>query len=155
MAAKSRSKRRIRRFPKKTAEFHGHRSLLLVIDVRTGFSGLRELELKKSTEKLHVTALLKYSVPVSCVLDGIQVTTGYTFGNKKLTSKNASGIAAEFRLPDRKRVTVAVNQTFFNRLKKKLVSEKVSNHEMQDLVRLVASTPEEDSFVIEREQRFS
>ena len=136
---------------KKAADFHGHLGPFLVIGVRMGLIGLRELGLQKATEKLRVTASLKYSVPISCVLDGIQVTTGCTFGNQKLTLKNSSSIEAEFQLPNKEQVTVAVNQTAFNRLKKKLLSEKDSNHEMQELAQLIASMPEKDLFVIKKE----
>ena len=136
---------------KKAADFHGHLGPFLVIGVRMGLIGLRELELQKATEKLRVTASLKYSVPISCVLDGIQVTTGCTFGNQKLTLKNSSSIEAEFQLPNKEQVTVAVNQTAFNRLKKKLLSEKDSNHEMQELAQLIASMPEKDLFAIKKE----
>ncbi len=136
---------------KKAADFHGHLGPFLVIGVRMGLIGLRELKLKKGTEKLHVAASLKYSVPFSCVLDGIQVTTGCTFGNQKLTLKNSLGIAAEFQLPNKKQVTVAVNQIVFSRLKKKLLSEKLSNHETEELAQLIAAIPEKDLFVTKNE----
>jgi len=136
---------------KKAVDFHGHLGPFLVIGVRMGFIGLRELELKEGAEKLHATALLKYSVPFSCVLDGLQATTGCTFGNQKLTLKNSPGITVEFQLPNKKKVTVVVNQTTFDKLKKKLLSEKASNHEIQELAQLMASMPEEDLFVIIKE----
>lgn len=135
---------------KKASDFHGHLGPFLVIGVRMGLIGLRELELKQGTEKLHVTASLKYSVPFSCVLDGIQVTTGCTLGNQKLTLKNSPGIAAEFQVSNKKQVTVAVNQTSINRLKKKLLSEEVSDHEIEELAQLIASIPERDLFVIQK-----
>jgi len=136
---------------KKATDFHGHLGPFLVIGVRMGIIGLREFGLKKGTETLHATASLKYSVPFSCVLDGLQVTTGCTFGNQKLTLKNSPGITAEFQLPNKKKVTVAVNQTTFDKLKKKLSSEKTFNHEIQELAQLIASMPEEDLFVIKKE----
>jgi len=136
---------------KRAIDFHGHLGPFLVIGVRMGLIGLRELELKQCTEKLHVRALLKYSVPFSCALDGIQVTTGCTFGNQKLTLKNSPGIAAEFQLPNKRQVMVVVNQTTFNKLKRKLLSEKASNHEIQELAQLIASVPEKEVFVIKRE----
>lgn len=136
---------------KRAAEFHGHLGPFLVIGVRMGLIGLRELELKKRAEKLHITALLKYSVPFSCVLDGLQVTTGCTLGNKKLTLKNSPSITAEFQLPNKKQVTVAVNQTTFDDLKRKLLSEKVSDHEMRELAQLIASMPEKDLVAIKKE----
>jgi len=49
----------------KAVDFHGHLGPFLVIGVRIGLIGLRELGLKKSTETPHVTALLEYSVPFS------------------------------------------------------------------------------------------
>jgi len=85
------------------------------------------------------------------MLDGLQVTTGCTFGNQKLTLKNSPGITAEFQLPNKKQVTVSVNQTTFDKLKKKLLLEKVSNHEIQELAQLIASIHEEDLFVIRKE----
>ena len=136
---------------KRAVEFHGHLGPFLVIGLRMGLIGLRELKSEKGTGKLRVTASLKYSVPFSCVLDGIQVTTGCTFGNQKLTLRDASGISAEFQLPSKKQVKVAVNQIAFNKLKKKLLSEKISNSEIQELAKLVASVPENDFFVIEKE----
>jgi len=133
------------------SDFHGHLGPFLVIGVRMGLIGLRELELKKGAEKLQVRALLKYSVPFSCVLDGIQVTTGCTLGNQKLTLKNSPGIEAEFLLPNKKQVTVTVNQTTFNKLKNKLLSEKIPDHEIQELAQVMVSIPEKDLFVVRRE----
>jgi len=135
---------------KKAVDFHGHLGPFLVIGVRMGLIGLRELELKEGAEKLHVTALLKYSVPFSCVLDGLQVTTGCTFGNQKLTLKNSLSITAEFQLPNKKQATVTINQNTFDNLKRKLLTEKASNHEMQKLAQLMASMPEKDLFVIKK-----
>jgi len=134
----------------KAADFHGHLGPFLVMGVRIGLIGLRELELKQGAKRLQVTASLKYSVPFSCVLDGIQVATGCTFGNKKLTLIDSHGIAAKFRLPNQEQTIVAVNQTVFNKLKKELLSKRASNHEVEELARLIASTPEKDLFVTKK-----
>jgi formylmethanofuran dehydrogenase subunit E len=136
---------------KRAANFHGHLGPFLVIGIRMGLVGIRELKTKATQENLHVTARLKYSVPFSCVLDGIQITTRCTFGNQKLTLKNSPDIAAEFQLPDTQQVTVAVNQTTFNDLQKQLLSKNPSNHEVEELARLIASMPEKDLFVIKKE----
>jgi len=136
---------------KRAAKFHGHLGPFLVIGVRMGLIGIRELKTKANQEKLHVTARLKYSVPFSCVLDGIQITTRCTFGNQKLTLKNSPDIAAEFQLSHTKQITVAVNQTTFNELKKQLLSKNPSNHEVEELAQLIASMPEKDLFVVKKE----
>jgi len=132
----------------KATDFHGHFGPFLVIGIRMGLIGVRQLEAKKYGEKLRVTAMLKHSVPFSCVIDGIQVTTKCTIGNKKLKLIDSSGIAAKFELEHKGQVTVMVNPVAFNRLKRRLLSENVPPEEMEKLARMVASMPEEELFII-------
>jgi len=135
---------------KKAADFHGHLGPFLVIGVRMGLIGVRELEVKGNDEMLHVTAMLKYSVPFSCVVDGIQVATKCTIGNRKLRLRSSSGIAARFELQREEQVTVAVDPTAFERLKNELLSENVPPEEVRKLAYLLASMPEEELFIIRR-----
>jgi len=132
----------------KATDLHGHLGPFLVIGVRLGLIGIRELGLEKNDEKLHVTAMLKNSVPFSCVLDGIQVTTKCTIGNKRMQLKNSSGIAAKFELPTGRQVTVKVNPTTFEKLKNELLQESISSEKVQKLAKTVASMPEEELFII-------
>lgn len=134
---------------KKAAEFHGHLGLFLVIGVRMGLIGVRELKAKENDNKLRVTAMLKHSVPFSCIIDGIQVATKCTIGNQKLKLIDSLGITVEFELQQREKVTVTVNPTAFNRLKGRLLSENVSQEETQKLASMIASMPEEELFIIE------
>jgi formylmethanofuran dehydrogenase subunit E len=134
---------------KKAAEFHGHLGPFLVIGVRMGLIGVRELKAKENDNKLRVTAMLKYHVPFSCVIDGIQVATKCTIGNQKLKLIDSPEIAAEFELQQREKVTVTVNPTTFSRLKNRLLSENVSQEETQKLASMIASMPEEELFTIE------
>lgn len=134
---------------KKAAEFHGHLGPFLVIGVRMGLVGVRELKAKENDNKLRVTAMLKYHVPFSCVIDGIQVATKCTIGNQKLKLIDSPEIAAEFELQQREKVTVTVNPTTFSRLKNRLLSENVSQEETQKLASMIASMPEEELFTIE------
>ena len=131
-------------------EFHGHLGPFLVLGVRMGLIGVRELGAKGNDEKLRVTAVLKYSVPFSCIIDGIQVATKCTIGNKKLRLRNSSGIAAKFEFPSREQVTVAVDPTAFDRLRNELLAENVPPEEHRKLAQLVASMPEEELFIIKR-----
>lgn len=134
---------------KKAAEFHGHLGPFLVIGVRMGLIGVRELKAKENDNKLRVTAMLTYHVPFSCVIDGIQVATKCTIGNQKLKLIDSPEIAAEFELQQREKVTVTVNPTTFSRLKNRLLSENVSQEETQKLASMIASMPEEELFTIE------
>jgi len=133
----------------KAADFHGHLGPFLVLGVRMGLIGVRELGAKENDEELRVTVMSKYSVPFSCVIDGIQVATKCTVGNKKLRVKNSSGITAKFELQNRRCVSIAVNPVAFNKLKKDL-PENSSSEELQELARLVISMPEEELFIVER-----
>jgi formylmethanofuran dehydrogenase subunit E len=134
---------------RKAVELHGHLGPFLVIGVRMGLVGVRELKAKENDNELRVTAMLKYSVPFSCVIDGIQVATKCTFGNQKLKLIDSSGIVAEFKLQKRDKVTVTVNPTTFNRLKNRLLSKNDSREETQKLAHMIVSMPEEELFTIE------
>lgn len=136
---------------RKATELHGHLGPFLVIGVRMGIIGVRELKAKDNGNALRVTAMLKYSVPFSCVIDGIQVTTRCTIGNQKLKLIDSSGIRAEFELQQREKVTVTVNPTAFNKLKSRLLSENVSQEETEKLAYMIASMPEEELFTIENQ----
>ena len=131
-------------------EFHGHLGPFLVLGVRMGLIGVRELEAKGNEKKLRVMAMLRNSVPFSCVIDGIQVATKCTIGNKRLRLRSSSGIAAKFELQRGEHVTVAVDPTAFDRLKKELLAENVPPEEVRKLAQLVASVPEEELFIIGR-----
>jgi len=135
---------------RKAEEFHGHLGPFLTLGVRMGLIGVRELRVKGNEEKLRITAMLKYSVPFSCVIDGIQVATKCTIGNKKLRLKSSSGITAKFELQNKEQITVIVNPTAFARLKSKLLSKDVPPEEVRQLAHHVASMPKEELFIIRR-----
>jgi len=135
---------------KKAADFHGHLGPFLVLGVRMGLIGVRELEAKGNEEKLRVTVMLRNSVPFSCVIDGIQVATKCTIGNKKLRLRSSSRIAARFELQRGEQVTVAVNPASFDTLKKELLAENIPPEKVRQLAQFVASMPEEELFMIRR-----
>ena len=132
--------------------FHGHLGPFLVLGVRMGIIGMRELGLQANDNdgRLRVTAFLKYSIPISCTLDGIQVTTKCTIGNQKLKLKDSSNISAKFALHNGKEITVAVNSTVYDKLKSQLLAEKISPKEVEHLAQQIASIPEEDLFITKR-----
>jgi formylmethanofuran dehydrogenase subunit E len=135
---------------KQARAFHGHLGPFLALGARMGLAGVRELGAGAQGEPLRVTARLKDAVPFSCVLDGLQVTTQCTMGNKRLMLKNdANQIAARFELQNgEKRVEILVNPTFLTELTK-LLEKRVSPRGVRRLAYAVVSMPEEKLFTIQ------
>ena len=135
---------------KRAVEFHGHLGPFLVLGLRIGLAGLRELKIRREERELQVTAKLQYSIPFSCAVDGLQISTKCTMWSKRLQVMDYSGIETKFELEKGKEVTVAVDSAFLNMLKRRLPSESVPSEEVRKLAWLVASTPEEELFTISR-----
>lgn len=134
----------------KAVDFHGHLGPFLVLGIRMGFIGLRELEVEKGDPKLRVTMITKPSVPFSCVIDGIQVTTGCTVGNRKLKLQDSPGnISAKFQLLDGMTVTVTLNPAKQEELEK-LVSKHVKSQEIEKIARNITLTSERELFKVEK-----
>lgn len=138
---------------KRAEEAHGHLCPFLALGVRTALIGIRELGAKEANEDLRVTLMLQNPDSYPCLIDGIQVTTKCTIGNKKLRFMNSSGIAAKFDLPNKEPVTVAVKPASFDVLigkMNKVMSGNVTSEEFQQLVKFVVSMPEKELFIIRK-----
>ena len=133
----------------KGAEFHGHLGPFLVLGIRIGLIGLRELGAQRKFGQINVTAKLKLSVPFSCLIDGIQIVTKCTVGNRMLKLENSQqGMAVDFRLRNLdKALTVHISPEIVRYLMNKF-SERVSNEE---LAWKIASLPESQLFTIEKQ----
>jgi len=135
---------------REAVDFHGHLGPFLVIGVRMGLIGLRELKTIRGDPKLQATTIVKHAVPFSCIIDGIQVTTQCTVGNGKLKLKNKpETISAEFKLNKERQVTVTLKPKKFEELKRSMPKSPRSYKNIQ-LAREVASSPEKELFTIEK-----
>ena len=134
---------------RKAEEFHGHLGPFLVIGVRIGLMGIRELKTTKGDRELCVTAMVRNSIPFSCVLDGIQMVTSCTIGNGRLKLRESSQLAAKFEKRNRRRLAITVNPRAIEKLRNELSTENASSA-VRELAYRVASIPEQKLFVIER-----
>jgi len=135
---------------KEAVDFHGHLGPFLVIGIRMGLIGLRELKTKRGDPKLQATTILKRKVPFSCIIDGIQVTTQCTIGNGKLKLQSTQEtISAQFKLNRESQVTITLKPTKFEELKKSMPKSAQSYKNIQ-LAREIASSPEKELFTIEK-----
>ena len=81
---------------KSGVDFHGHLGPYLVLGLRMG----RHAVLKLRPERLHEMTATVWTwnmPPQSCVLDGIQVSSGCTFGKRNIKLKKSRRTRAEFR----------------------------------------------------------
>jgi len=129
---------------------HGHFGPFLTLGVRMGLVSLRELRVKQSETQLHTTVMLEYVVPISCILDGIQTSTGCTVGNARLTWKESREIGALFELgSSQRKVEVWANPVVVQELKRKL-AKLTSDEETRRIGWDIASRTDAELFLCKR-----
>lgn len=133
----------------KAAEFHGHLGPFLVLGLRMGLLALRELSARAGDVQLFAAVTLEYKVPFSCMLDGVQMSTKCTIGNKRLSWKESRKFGATFMFEGESHVDIELDSTVVDDLKHKL-SKKLSDAEVHQLARDIAFRPESELFSVRR-----
>lgn len=140
---------------KEAEGFHGHLGPFLVIGVRAGLVGLMKLGIEKGDQQMSATAMLKNSIPFSCILDGVQISTGCTVGNKRLKLQDSSSVAIRFENKNGKQVEIEVNSTTLDRLMERLSAKNVGSEEVRRLGYIMASVGEHELFRVKLETNSS
>ena len=83
----------------RASEFHGHGGPFMVVGLRMGLEALRRLGASGWFD-VRCRVELNWRPPDSCVIDGIQVSTGCTMGKHNIEVSDAEGVAAEFYKSD-------------------------------------------------------
>lgn len=65
-------------------EFHGHLGPFLVLGIRMGLAALKELD-SKGHKDIRAVVRSGSNPPISCLADGIQISTGCTLGKGNIT----------------------------------------------------------------------
>jgi formylmethanofuran dehydrogenase subunit E len=125
-------------------KLHGHLGPFLVIGVRMGKMAQKILDIEKDDE-LRSYAKIPVLTPFSCILDGIQATTGCTIGNQRLKIENSKEIAVRFELD--RAVSIFVKREAVENLMDK-ISEGTPNEE---LAWEIAHMPENQLFSVEKQ----
>jgi formylmethanofuran dehydrogenase subunit E len=134
---------------RKAEGFHGHLGPFLAIGVRLGQFGLKKLNENGLERSLHVSLSILQKVPYSCIVDGVQISTGCTVGNQKLQLKNSEQIEACFKdLSSGRNVTVVLSPIVYGMLKEQIVGKNLPDVEIRKLARTIASMSEKDLFVV-------
>jgi formylmethanofuran dehydrogenase subunit E len=85
----------------RSIEFHGHGGPFMVVGLRMGMTALEMLDARGWFD-LRCLARLRWEPPDSCVVDGIQISSGCTMGKHNIEVEERDGVAAEFAKGERR-----------------------------------------------------
>ncbi|MBS7631751.1 formylmethanofuran dehydrogenase subunit E family protein [Candidatus Bathyarchaeota archaeon] len=111
-------------------EFHGHGGPFMILGLRMGLLALKLLDAKGWFD-IKCTIVLNWSPPDSCVIDGIQISTGCTTGKKNLEIYEDEGISAEFTKQG-KHIKIELKNEILNNVKDVLANK--SEGELKELM---------------------
>ncbi|MEW6100851.1 MAG: formylmethanofuran dehydrogenase subunit E family protein [Candidatus Omnitrophota bacterium] len=110
---------------KKAVDFHGHLGPYLVLGMLMGDLAVRKLRCKRYFG-IEVMVRGVAAKPMSCLIDGIQISTGCTYGKGNIHKFSGEKITALFRnVNNNKKVGIALNSALIQRLNS-LTSHKES-----------------------------
>ncbi len=135
---------------KRAEEFHGHGGPFMVIGLRMGQTALDVLD-ARGWFGIRCRAKLRWRPPDSCVLDGIQMSTGCTTGKHNLDIVERDGVAAEFTTKD-KTVLITVKKRVLETIREELVEEEHDDdhgEEPEELIDHLKTMPSDELFIIE------
>ncbi|MFH0827427.1 MAG: formylmethanofuran dehydrogenase subunit E family protein [Candidatus Omnitrophota bacterium] len=102
---------------KEGVRFHGHLGPYLVLGIRAGEWALRRLKCKKYFG-MNVKVWGVHKKPKSCLVDGLQLSTGATLGKGNIEKCNGSRIKMEFTdILKKKRVWLELKEDLVKRLR--------------------------------------
>jgi formylmethanofuran dehydrogenase subunit E len=131
---------------KSATSFHGHLGPYLVLGLRMGLLANKTLQ-PRGVHDISATVWTKQSPPESCLLDGIQVSSGCTLGKTNLRVKNASRIRARFRKGNR---SLLIKPTEETAKLLRSISGRTTKKEVEELAVSLSSMPERALFAVKR-----
>jgi formylmethanofuran dehydrogenase subunit E len=115
----------------KASEFHGHGGLFMVAGLRMGITALKTLD-SGGWFGIRGIAKLRWSPPDSCVIDGLQVSTGCTMGKHNISVEERAGVSAEFEFGEQ-RVEVILKESVLS-LMRDCSDDDVEFHRIFELI---------------------
>ncbi len=125
--------------------FHSHLGPFLVLGLKAGLLALRQLGARQGDSTLRAQVKLPYRVPISCLLDGIQFSTGCTIGNKRLSFKDTNDVALTFTKAE-KTVVLTLKKTSFELLTSLFSGEQLGDRELRKLSHSIVAMNEMELF---------
>ncbi len=101
---------------KEAEKFHGHLGPYLVLGILAGSLALKKLKCRKYFD-LDVKVWGANKKPKSCLIDGLQLSTGATYGKGNIQRINAGGIRISvLNLKKKKRLCLSLKNDLIERL---------------------------------------
>jgi len=120
---------------KEAVDFHGHLGPYLVLGVMAGELALKELECKKYFG-LEVKVWGATERPKSCLIDGLQLSTGATFGKGNIHKFQGHIIEVEISAAeDKKKIHLTINDNL-----RKQIERALTHEECESLARKIYKT---------------
>lgn len=116
---------------KQATEFHGHDGPYMVIGLRMGLTALEILDCKGWFD-LKCEVRLHWNPPDSCVIDGIQSSTGCTMGKRNISVVEQPGVMASFGSGDYE-LTIVLKSEVISRIRDNMVGEDISLGMIEEL----------------------
>jgi len=109
-------------------EFHGHGGPFMVIGLRMGLLALKHLDAGGWFD-LRCIVTLRWRPPDSCVIDGIQSSTGCTMGKYNIEIEERDGISAYFERDDGN-LRITLKKDVEKKIRNTLAKEHEGTHKL-------------------------
>jgi len=120
-----------RELESRAIEFHGHDGPFMTIGLRMGLIALEMLDCKGWFD-LNCEARLNWRPPDSCVIDGIQSSTGCTMGKKNISVVEQDGVEACFTTK-KKALLIRLKPEVIEKIKAKMSGDDIPHSIMDEL----------------------
>ena len=114
---------------KQIEKFHGHLGPYVVVGYRIGKIANEKLGLDPFSKKAVVWTGTK--PPISCTIDGIQLSSGCTLGKGNITIKHENLVKAEFSRDDRKQVVIILKPNIRNEIDTTVTEKNIVSYSEQ------------------------
>ena len=151
--------------PEWAFEFHGHRCPFMPIGYRMGKLAMLELGVEREKDHgFYVFPELGEGHPQTCMMDGLQISTGATYGKVLMAKTSWGKLAATFFHPKKEAVRFSLKPDFidsmgkfefFSYRKRGVEPSEIPTSVVKEIIDWVAAQTNESMFVVEPRPDFT
>ena len=127
---------------KKIEGFHGHIGPYVVIGYRMGKIACRKLNDNPFSKKVKIMTGTK--PPLSCIIDGIQISSGCTLGKGNIKIQDKKKPIAIFKDKKGKQITITLKKDIYEEIETAVRDEELIKYSEE-----IYKKPEEEIFTIQ------